>query len=68
MTEAIEMARKEFAPGLADEMCGPCGALMEAAHKWSRASLETFSGELLRKAMALAAAMAEFAHEAQNPS
>ncbi len=67
VTQAIEKATKDFAPVMFT-MDGPPGELMEAAHKWSTASLQCFSGELLRKAMLLAAAMAEFAHEARNPS
>ena len=67
MTQAIEKATKDFAPVM-ETMDGPPGELMEAAHKWSAASLQCFSGELLRKAMLLAAAIAEFAHEAKNPS
>ena len=65
--QAIGKATKDFAPVM-HTMEGPPGELLEAAHKWSKASLQCFSGELLRKAMLLAAAMAEFAHEAQNPS
>ena len=67
VTQAIEKATKDYAPVM-ETMDGPPGELMEAAHKWSNASLQCFGGELLRKAMLLAAAMAEFAHEARNPS
>jgi hypothetical protein len=67
MKNAIEKAEEQFC-GERTKMDGPPGELLEAAQKWSQASLETFSGELLRKAMLLAASMAEFAHEMQNPS
>ncbi len=55
--------------------CGPAAPmddvpneLRAAAIRWSKSSLETFRGELLRKAMLLAAAMTEMANELQNPS
>jgi hypothetical protein len=66
LTQAIEKAAKEYT--VEEMMEGPPEELMKAAHEWSKASLQCFSGELLRKAMLLAAAIAEFAHEAHNPS
>ena len=68
VTRAIEHAQKHLAAGEVEELPGASGDMLVAAQKWSKASLETFSGELLRKAMLLAAAMSEFAHEAADPS
>jgi hypothetical protein len=67
MNKAVNVAIKQF--GSEDvPMSGPQGELMIAAENWSRMSLRVFSGNLLRKAMLLSAALAEFANEAQNPS
>ena len=67
VTKAIEQGHKDFMPVEQDSRSGPSGDMMLAAQKWSHSALMCFSGELLRKAMLLAAAMSEFAHEAQNP-
>ena len=71
LTKAIERAHKGMMSGTLaedDQLTGEPGEMLEAAQKWSHTALLCFSGELLRKAMLLAAAMSEFAHEAQNPS
>lgn len=66
MKRAIDKAREDMTVETSG-LTGAHGELLAAAGKWATASLDCFSGELLRKAMLLAAAMAEFAHEAQNP-
>jgi hypothetical protein len=67
MIHAMEKAAGDLAP-VVGALDGPAGELLQAACKWSKASLQCFSGELLRKAMLLAAAMAEVAHEVALPS
>ena len=46
----------------------PTSDMLMIAHDWSQMSLKTYKGELLRKALLLAAVMADFAHEEINPS
>jgi hypothetical protein len=46
----------------------PTSDMLTIAHNWSQMSLKTYKGELLRKALLLAAAMVDFAHEEINPS
>jgi len=70
VTQAVERARTDMQAvpvEETDKLSGPPGEMLAAAEKWAKTSLSVFSGELLRKAMLLAAAMSEFAHEAQNP-
>lgn len=40
-----------------------CGPLQKAAEEWAVASLQTFTGELLSKALAVSAAMSNFISE-----
>jgi len=70
VTKAVERARADMArdPDEENKPGGAPGELLEAAEKWAKASLNQFGGELLRKALLMAAAMAEFAYEAHNPS
>lgn len=69
VTQALEVAREKFCVPLSEsELTGPMADLMHSAQRWSAQSLECFTGEMLRKALALAAAMADVAHEMQNPS
>jgi hypothetical protein len=67
MIKSVEQTRKQCAVD-GPHIEGPPAELLEASRRWSESSLECFRGELLRKAMLLAAAMAEMAHELQNPS
>ena len=67
VTKAIERGHKDFMPVEQKSLSGPPGDMMLVAQKWSHSALTCFSGELLRKAMLLAAAMSDFAHEAQDP-
>jgi hypothetical protein len=67
VTKAVELAHEQFCPKMGGtELQGPMLDMMKSAQKWSTASLECFTGEMLRKALVLAAAMADFATEAQN--
>lgn len=68
MTQAIHKASDTFRHRDSILVGDPPSEMLEASFKWARTSLEVFSGEALRKAMLLAAAMADFAHEVQNPS
>jgi hypothetical protein len=64
----IKTVHEQLMPVDPQFMHGPPGDMLLAAQNWSHDSLMYFRGELLRKALSLAAAMADFAYEAHNPS
>jgi hypothetical protein len=54
--------------GPVEKLDGPCGDMLHAASEFSRMAMYYIKGELQRKALALCATMADFAHEAANPT
>ena len=64
VTRAIEKATADYV--VPSPLEDTPAEMMAAAKDWSTISLECFSGELLRKALVLASAMADFAYEAQR--
>lgn len=55
-------------PEVKPDLLGPERELQEAAKKWAAVSLDTFSGDTLRKAMAISLAIADFTESVRPPS
>ena len=66
--DGMEKATRECSAEIIEDMPTPVANLLALAKNWSKASLESYSGTLLRKSLMISAAIADFSSELHHPS